>query len=53
MELKNMLQLDWIPLWPGMRIVQIKLTKLAIMPSAHYGETGRYNGDQGAQEAKP
>jgi len=53
MELKNVLQLNTIPLWPGLRIVQMKLTKLAMTPSAHYGETGRYNGDQGAQEAKP
>jgi dCTP deaminase len=53
MELKNMRQLGWVPLWPGMRIVQMKLTKLACMPSKHYGEVGRYNGDQGAQEAKP
>jgi dCTP deaminase len=53
MELKNMLQLRCVPLWPGMRIVQIKLTKLAIMPSVGYAETGRYNGDQAAQVAKP
>lgn len=53
MELKNMLQLNSIPVWPGMRIVQLKLTKLASVPTRHYGEVGRYNGDQGAQEAKP
>lgn len=53
MELHNCRQLATVPIWPGMRIVQLKLTKLAIMPSQHYGEVGRYNGDSGAQEAKP
>lgn len=53
MELKNMRQLRDIPLWPGMRIVQLVLTLSEAMPDRDYSQTGRYNGDQGAQEAKP
>ncbi len=52
MPLKNVRQLGAVPLWPGMPIVQLKLTWLTHRPNAHYGKTGRYNGDQGAQVAK-
>jgi dCTP deaminase len=53
MELKNVSQLRVIPLWPGMRIVQIKLTLLSIPPDVSYSQCGRYNNDQKAQPAKP
>jgi len=53
MELRNVSQLQVIPLWPGMRIVQIKLTLLSILPDVSYSQCGRYNNDQKAQVAKP
>jgi dCTP deaminase len=53
MELKNVSQLQVIPLWPGMRIVQIKLTLLSVLPDVSYSRCGRYNNDQKAQVAKP
>lgn len=43
-ELHNSRQLHSIPLWPGMRIGQMKFARLAVPPRRSYRETGRYNG---------
>lgn len=43
-ELHNSRQLHPIPLWPGMRIGQMKFSRLAVPPRHSYAVTGRYNG---------
>lgn len=52
MELKNVRQLHPIPLWPGMRIGQVKFTQMAAQPRRSYAQTGRYNGDAGVQASR-
>lgn len=51
-ELHNSRQLHPIPLWPGMRIGQMKFARLAVPPRRSYRVTGRYNGDATVQGSK-
>ena len=46
LELKNVRQLHWIGIYPGLKIGQMKFMKMDSTPLASYAETGRYNGDQ-------
>lgn len=52
MELKNIRQLHPIPLWPDMRIGQVKFMQMAAQPRRSYAQTGRYNGDAGVQASR-
>ncbi len=45
LELKNVRQLHPIKLWPGLRIGQMKFSRMDATPLACYAVTGRYNGD--------
>jgi len=46
LELKNVRQLHWIGIYPGLKIGQMKFMKMDSTPLASYAKTGRYNGDQ-------
>jgi len=46
LELKNVRQLHWVGLWPGLKIGQMKFLTMDARPLASYAVTGRYNGDQ-------
>jgi dCTP deaminase len=46
LELKNVRQLHWVGIYPGLKIGQMKFMKMDSAPLASYAETGRYNGDQ-------
>jgi dCTP deaminase len=46
LELKNVRQLHWVGIYPGLKIGQMKFMKMDSTPMASYAETGRYNGDQ-------
>ena len=46
LELKNVRQLHWVGLWPGLKIGQMKFMRMDSTPLASYAVTGRYNGDQ-------
>ena len=46
LELKNVRQLHWVGIYPGLKIGQMKFMKMDATPLASYAETGRYNGDQ-------
>jgi dCTP deaminase len=45
LELKNMRQLHWVGLWPGLRIGQMKFLTMDARPLVSYAVTGRYNAD--------
>jgi len=45
LELKNVRQLHWVDIWPGLKIGQMKFMKMDCTPLASYAQTGRYNGD--------
>jgi dCTP deaminase len=45
LELKNVRQLHWVALWPGLRIGQMKFLTMDARPLASYAVTGRYNAD--------
>jgi len=45
LELKNVRQLHWVGLWPGLKIGQMKFLAMDARPLASYAVTGRYNGD--------
>jgi deoxycytidine triphosphate deaminase len=45
LELKNVRQLHWVGIWPGLKIGQMKFMKMDSTPLASYSITGRYNGD--------
>jgi dCTP deaminase len=46
LELKNVRQLHWVGLWPGLKIGQMKFLAMDARPLASYAVTGRYNADQ-------
>jgi dCTP deaminase len=46
LELKNVRQLHWVGIWPGLKIGQMKFMKMDSTPLASYAVTGRYNQDQ-------
>lgn len=52
MELFNVQGFYALPLYPGLRIGQLVFSRLDAEPEQHYGVTGRYNNDKGAQESK-
>ena len=43
LELKNVRNNRWVPIWPGLRIGQLIITELNEPPLRSYRETGRYN----------
>jgi dCTP deaminase len=45
LELKNVRQLHWVGLWPGLKIGQMKFITMDARPLASYAVTGRYNVD--------
>jgi dCTP deaminase len=45
LELKNVRQLHWVGLWPGLRIGQMKFLTMDARPLVSYAVTGRYNAD--------
>jgi len=45
LEIKNVRQLHWVGIWPGLKIGQMKFMKMDSTPLASYAQTGRYNGD--------
>lgn len=46
LELKNVRQLQPIPIWPGLKIGQMVFHRMAQVPERSYAITGRYNGHQ-------
>jgi dCTP deaminase len=46
LELKNVRQLHWVGLWPGLKIGQMKFLAMDARPMNSYAVTGRYNADQ-------
>jgi dCTP deaminase len=46
LELKNVRQLHWVGLWPGLKIGQMKFLTMDARPLVPYAVTGRYNADQ-------
>jgi deoxycytidine triphosphate deaminase len=45
LELKNVRQLHWVGIYPGLRIGQMKFMRMDSTPLASYADVGRYNGD--------
>jgi dCTP deaminase len=45
LELKNVRQLHWVGLWPGLKIGQMKFLTMDARPLRSYAEVGRYNAD--------
>ena len=45
LELKNVRQLHWVGIWPGLKIGQMKFLKMDSTPLVSYDKVGRYNGD--------
>ena len=52
MELKNAREVAAIPLFPGLKIGQMKFTTTEQPPLMSYEVTGRYNGDKSVQSSK-
>jgi dCTP deaminase len=52
MELKNSRRLNALPIWPGMRIGQMKFLLVSGTPERTYAQTGRYNADLGVTASK-
>ena len=52
LELKNVRQLHAVPIWPGMRIGQLKFHQMDALPRHSYEEVGRYNGDTTVQQSR-
>jgi dCTP deaminase len=52
LELSNLRRFKEIPLAAGMRIGQLRFSKLDSSPVKPYALTGRYQNDSGAQESK-
>ena len=52
MELKNNRQHHPLPLWPGLRIGQMKFIMLAGCPDRTYAQSGRYNADLSVTASK-
>ena len=46
LELKNVRQLHWVGLWPGLKIGQMKFLCMDARPLVSYAQSGRYNADQ-------
>jgi dCTP deaminase len=52
MELRNQRRLHPLPIWPGMRIGQMKFLLVSGRVERSYAETGRYNADLGVTGSK-
>jgi dCTP deaminase len=52
LEIHNCNRFNRIPLFYGLRIGQIRFSRINSIPSKSYKETGRYYGDLGAQPSK-
>jgi dCTP deaminase len=52
MELKNSRRFSDLPIWPGMRIGQMKFILVSGTPDSTYAQTGRYNCDLGVTASK-
>ena len=52
LELSNLRRFKELPLRAGMRIGQLRFSKLDEIPMRSYAVTGRYQGDLGAQPSK-
>jgi dCTP deaminase len=52
MELKNGRRMHPLPIWPGLRIGQMKFLLVSGRPDRSYAATGRYNADLGVTGSK-
>jgi dCTP deaminase len=52
LELHNSRQLHTLPLWPGMKIGQMKLYRMSAIPERSYAVTGRYCNDRTVTASK-
>jgi dCTP deaminase len=52
MELKNSRRMHPLPVWPGLRIGQMKFLLVSGRPDRSYAQTGRYNADLGVTSSK-
>lgn len=52
LELSNLRRFKELPLRSGLRIGQLRFSKLDEIPMRPYSVTGRYHGDEGVQESK-
>jgi dCTP deaminase len=52
LELKNVRQLQPVPIWPRMRIGQLVFYPMNARPRRSYAETGRYQGDTTVQQSR-
>jgi dCTP deaminase len=52
MELCNQRRLHPLPIWPGLRIGQMKFLLVSGEPEIGYDEKGRYNCDLGVTSSK-
>jgi dCTP deaminase len=52
MELKNARQIHSLPIWPGLRIGQMKFMLVSGCVEKSYAKTGRYNCDLGVTASK-
>lgn len=52
MELKNGRRLNALPIWPGLRIGQMKFLLVSGRPDRSYAECGRYNADLGVTASR-
>lgn len=52
MEIKNGRKMHPLPIWPGLRIGQMKFLLISGQPDASYSKTGRYNADLSVTASK-
>ena len=52
MELRNNRRLHALPVWPGLKIGQMKFMLISGVPERSYAEVGRYNADLGVTASK-
>ena len=52
MELRNQRRWHQLPIWPDMKIGQLKFILISGLPERSYAITGRYNGDLGVTSSK-
>ena len=52
MELKNSRRMHPLPIWPGLKIGQMKFLLVSGRPDRSYAQTGRYNADLGVTASK-
>lgn len=52
LEFVNCLRYHHLPIYPGLQLVQLRISMLQTVPTQHYGHTGRYNGAQKVEGCK-